>query len=95
MPRDGAIIFGDLIGKLSVLRVEAGRIIGSAVRRAEDGEAKSRSVQRWVRDVSGSHRSDQAGSLSFLRSHRARYARRTDSQTRERLGRSIRSGGRN
>jgi hypothetical protein len=54
MPRDGAIVFGDL-GKLSVLRVEAGRIIGSAVRRAEDGEAKSRSVQRWVRDVSGSH----------------------------------------
>jgi hypothetical protein len=54
MPRDGAIIFGDLIGKLGVLRVtceKCGRDGRYPLQRLIDGRGRDAKIVDWLREL--------------------------------------------
>ena len=67
MPRDGALIFGDLIGKLDVLRVacnKRGRKGRYAVARLIEQRGRDAKVIDWLAEITADCPKKQAGNMS-------------------------------
>jgi hypothetical protein len=67
MPRDGAIIFGDLIGKLDVLQVacdKCGRKGRYAVARLFEQRGRNAKVLDWLAEITADCPKKQAGNMS-------------------------------